>query len=413
MRYADLEVAFNDREIWKTDFTELNAGPRWSDISDTKDRLAKIKAKVKLDFEKKLHPAIDAAETEEQIGANLTPIIELMNKGFFMSENSDNINQDLLLSKANKNTLEKKLQSWSNQLNLNVPVIRKNPGIKIFHNKLKGVPCVIVSAGPSLKNSIEKLKALKGKALIMALGTTFRPCVNRGIIPDFVNAHDANGPDPRAGTGGGPKFFKGAYAKETVALFVNYIYPGTIQAYDGPQCFYYVEDPSIPVYKTMALACDGTDRPDGSFLESSIIGGSSVAHTALYAAIAMGCNPITYVGLDLSFPDLTKSHFESDNMKNVRTQRLVDVMGVNGRKLKTNLSFYSYATVFNRMAPYMSLMKNVNLFNSSENDDGSPAGIVHYGLEPMKLDDWISRYATAPRQELQNILSEYRKYKKE
>ena len=32
MRYADLDVTFNDKEIWKTDFTEINKGPRWLDI---------------------------------------------------------------------------------------------------------------------------------------------------------------------------------------------------------------------------------------------------------------------------------------------------------------------------------------------------------------------------------------------
>jgi len=409
MRYADLDVTFNDREIWKTDFTEINKGPRWQDICVKNDRLEEMKIKVKEDLTKKLFPAIENAKTDAEIGNNLAPILEMLNKGFFVS---DDIDEDLLLSRANKNTLEKKLQGWANQLNANVPYIKSHPGTKIYHNKLKNVPCVIVSAGPSLKNSIAKLKALKGKAVIMTLGTSFRSCVKRDIIPDFVNAHDANGPDLKAGTGGGPKFFKDAYAKETVALFVNYIYPGTIQAYDGPICFYYVDDPGISVYKTMALACDGSERPDGSFLESSIIGGSSVAHTALYAAIRFGCNPITYIGLDLSYPDMSRSHFESDNMKDVTKKRLVDVMGVNGKKLKTDLSFYSYATVFNRMAPYVQIMNNVELFNSSQNEDGTPAGIVHYGLKPMNFDDWIERYATQERPEIKGILGEYGKYKK-
>src|SRR3990167_4426221 len=404
-----MDVAFNDKEVWRTDFTELNKGPRWSELVEKQDKLSIIKVQIKEDLVNKLSHAIYSARTDEEIGNNLTPIFEVLNKGFFVS---DTINEEMLLNKANKNTLQKKLQSWASQLNVNAPIVKQHPGTKIFHNKLKDVPCVIVSAGPSLEQSINKLKALKGKAVIMALGTSFRSCINREIIPDFVNAHDANGPDIKAGTGGGPKFFTGTYAKETIALFVNYIYPGTIKSYDGPKCFYYVEDPGISVYKTMALACDGPDRPDGSFLESSIIGGSSVAHTALYAAINFGCNPITYVGLDLSYPDMVRSHFESDNAKDVSKKRLIDVMGVNGKKLKTDLSFYSYATVFNRMTPYLQVMKNIDMFNSSENKDGSSAGIVHYGLKPMKFDDWIERYATQPRQEIAGILAEYGKYKK-
>lgn len=409
LRYADLDVSFDDREVWKTDFTDINKGPKWSHIVEANNKLAETKEKVKRDLIDKISIAVDSAQTDEQIGLNLTPLFETLNKGFFVS---DSINEEMLLNKANRNTLQKKLQGWCKQLNFNVPAIKSRPGIKIYHNKLRNVPCVIVSAGPSLQNAIHKLKALKGKAVIMALGTSFRSCINRQIIPDFVNAHDANGPDLKAGTGGGPKFFKGAYARETVALFVNYIYPGTIQAYDGPICFYYVEDPGVAAYRTMALACESPERPDGSFLESSIIGGSSVAHTALYAAINFGCDPITYVGLDLSYPEMTRSHFESDNMKDVRKKRLIDIMGVNGRKLKTDLSFYSYATVLNRMVPFMQVMKKVELFNSSENVDGTPAGIVHYGLKPMKFDDWIDTYAGSSRPEINSILSEYNKYKR-
>ena len=85
---------------------------------------------------------------------------------------------------------------------------------------------------------------------------------------------------------------------------------------------------------------------------------------------------------------------------------------VNGKKLKTDLSFYSYATVFNRMVPYMTVMNDVDLFNSSENEDGSPAGIVHYGLKPMKFDDWIERYATTQRKEISGIIPLYEQYKK-
>ncbi len=140
----------------------------------------------------------------------------------------------------------------------------------------------------------------------MAVDTSFRSLMKRGIEPDFVNAHDANK--------NGHKFFKDVKTN-AVGLFVNYIHPLTIASYEGPLAFYYVQDPSIPAYQMMGLACDWPDRKDGSFLESKILGGSSVAHTAMYAALAFGCRPSTFVGLDLSYPDLQKSHFETDNPK--------------------------------------------------------------------------------------------------
>ena len=194
---------------------------------------------------------------------------------------------------------------------------------------------------------------------------------------------------------------------QSIGVFVNYIHPKTIASYQGPMVFYYVEDDSLATYKTMAIACDDPTRKDGSFLQSKIIGGSSVAHTALYYALNMGCNPITFVGLDLSYPDMSRTHFESDNMKRVDGQKLIDVTAINGRRVKTNLAFYSYKTVFERMAPALSLIHKVKLYTSSQNDDGTMAGIVHAGLEPMPFDDWILTHATKERDELKHILEVY------
>jgi hypothetical protein len=62
------------------------------------------------------------------------------------------------------------------------------------------------------------------------------------------------------------------------------------------------------------------------------------------------------------------------------------------------------------MAPMVSMFYNVRLYNSSQNEDGSPAGIVLKGLEPMPLDDWILTYATKQRAELLEIPKIYQKY---
>ena len=409
MRYADTVVSEEVKNKFWSYKTEKKSRPlNWGDVSAIRTDLAQQKEDLKKNLSTAIADPIDRATTSEEVGTNLDPVIEQLSKSYFMS---DSVNPNLLLNKANKNTLNKKLQGWANQLNINVPVIRKNPGIKVFFDQLKDVPCVIVAAGPSLKNAIAHLKGLQEKVCIISLGPTLRPCVNRGIYPHFVNAHDANGPMPENNFGGGPRFFRGVDASRTVALFVNYIHPMTIDVYNGPKAFYYVDDPGIPVYKTMAHACDSHDRPDGSFLQSCITGGSSVAHTALYCAIRMGCNPITFVGLDLSYPDLQNSHFESDNAKNVGNQRLIPCETVAGRNVKTNLAFYSYKTVFDSMAPAMVTHYGVKLYSSSQNDDGSMAGIVHQGLEPMPFGEWIAKYATSERKELNRIQEIVSKYK--
>ena len=399
MKYSELQVTFREPKVWSY-VQPLYGGKRYAELWREEKKLQAMKSEIKKQICVTIERAVDDADTEEKIGTMLDPVFERLSKSYFASEEVD---QEMLLRKANKNTLQKKLQGWCAQLNYNVPKVRTVPGFKIFSEKLKGVPCVIVAAGPSLKHSIEKIKQVKGKCLIMAVDTSLRALERRGVKAEFCNAHDANE--------NGARFFNGLDT-EAIGLFVNYISPKTVAAYRGPLCFYYVADPSIPVYEMMARACDGPDRPDGSFMESKIIGGSSVAHTALYAAIEMGCNPITFVGLDLSYPDLANSHFESDNPKDVSNQKLFPVVDLQGRTIKTNLSFYSYKTVFEKMVPSLIEAYNLNLFTSTEDENGKPCGIVHAGLEPLPFQKFIDLYCQKEREELKNIQEVYKGYGK-
>lgn len=395
MKYSDFKYTFEPPKIWRYTSENLGGNRSYGQIWSEEKKFQKMKTELKEGICKTIEAVIDASETEKDVGSNLDPVFERFHKSYFCS---NDINEELLLKKANRNTLAKKLQEWAKQLNQNVDVVKSVPGSKVFYNKFKGVPAVIVCAGPSLKQSINQLKGLKKKAVIIAVDTSFKSLMKRGIEPHFVNAHDANE--------NGKKFFEGQKT-EAVGVFVNYIHPRTIKAYDGPMCFYYVDDDSISVYKTMSLACDGPDRRDGSFEPSKIIGGSSVAHTAMYLAMELGCTTITYIGLDLSYPNMERSHFESDNMKSIKEQKLIEVEDIQGRKIKTNLSFMSYKTVFEKMTPILSHMKNLKLFTSSQDENGKPAGIVHAGLEPMRFETFIDLYCQKDREELTKIKEIY------
>ena len=401
MKYSDLNLVFDlPPTPWFFDTSFMQNGLSFQDAWRLNEEFKIKRDMVKDGIIQSISPAIDNANCEREIGEVLYPIFERLSKSFFFSED---INQALLLKKANRNTLAKKLQSWCDQLNQNIPIVRKSPGVHVFKNKLKNVPCVIVCAGPSLANNIELLSAVKGKAMVMAVDTSLRSLIKRGIEPDFVNAHDAN---PQ-----GAKFFDGIKT-DCIGLFVNYVSPQSIAAFNGLKSFYYVQDDSIATYKTMALACDSPDRKDGSFMDSNIIGGSSVAHTAMYLALSMGCNPITFLGLDLSYPNPNKTHFESDNMKSVSNQKLVDVIDLRGKKVKTNLSFFSYKTVFENMLPAMKIMYGTDIFTSTEDENGAITGIVHVGMIPKPFKEFLDQYCKEERQELSKIKEIYKSYGK-
>jgi len=399
MKYAEIKTSISYPDIWKYVPKGNERCWKWGEVWEKQKQFEEDKNKIKEGVCKPIEQAIDAAETEKEVGQRLAPLFERFDKSYFFS---DDVDEDMLMRKANKNTLQKKLQQWCAQLNFNVPLVKNTPGASIYFNKFKKVPAIIVTAGPSLAQAIDKLKDLNEHALIIAVDTSFRSLHKRGMHPHFVNAHDADV--------NGAKFFMGMDTS-AIGAFVNYINPATIKSYCGDLIFYYVGDKSIPVYQMMAIACDSPSR-DVSFLESVVTGGSSVAHTALYLAIAFGCDPITYVGLDLSYPSMDKSHFETDNPKDVSTKKLIDVEDVQGRMIKTDLSFFSYKTVLERMVPPMMAYHNIKIFNSSQDANGKPAGIVHQGLEPLPLDLFTNRYCQSKRPELDNIHTIYEEVKK-
>jgi len=395
VKYAELNITFEDQDNWQ--YTEQSKQPmKFDELWYERENFYAEREKLKENLKTNILDRLDLAEYDTDVGRILDPPFEQYSKAFFMA---DHVDKDLLLKKANRNTLQKKLQEWCRQCVSNVEAVRNAPGASIFYNQLKNVPCVVVTAGPSLANNIELLKEVYGKCIIMSVDTSFRSLVKRGYTPTFVNTHDANA--------NGAKFFDGIDAKDTVGLFVNYVHPSIVEKYQGPVCFYYVQDDNLPVYKLMALSCDKEGRKDGGFLKSMVMGGSSVAHTAYYLAILMGCNPITFIGLDLSYPDFERSHFETDNPKDVRSKRLINVEDIQGRMIKTDHSFYSYKSVFENIAPTISLIYQVKLFNSTESADGKPAGIVYQGLRPLRFRNFIDQFCTKERPEINRIKELY------
>ncbi|WP_457642744.1 motility associated factor glycosyltransferase family protein [Persephonella sp.] len=73
---------------------------------------------------------------------------------------------------------------------IGLPNVRYLLSIKPFKD-IKDTPVVIVGSGPSLDESIETLKKIKDKAVIVALTTAVKTLIQNGIVPDFTVIADA------------------------------------------------------------------------------------------------------------------------------------------------------------------------------------------------------------------------------
>ncbi len=164
----------------------------------------------------------------------------------------------------------------------NLPGYVASPGIETYERRFQGFPAIVVSAGPSLAGNIHLLEKAKGKAVLIAVSTSLKALLARGIAPDFAALLDYHKISKR--------YFEGIDASLAVPLVCD---PRasweSAEAYAGPKVFSNDE--------TMNRIVESMGVSHGVSL-----GGATVAHLAFGFACWLGANPIIFVGQDLSFP---------------------------------------------------------------------------------------------------------------
>lgn len=185
--------------------------------------------------------------------------------------------------RVHENTVEAFSRTWLEQGLANLPAIARWPSVGAVAAAFAGKPMVICAPGPSLAGNVAELRALRGRAIVVAFSHSLRPLRAAGVVPDLVLTVDPQ--DVRY------HFQPGDL--DGVAAVVNAV---TVH----PALF------ELPAPRFLSLASNGAlDRwlyqAVGGGTEVS--GGGSVATTALSLGLAWRCDPIVVVGLDLSFPD--------------------------------------------------------------------------------------------------------------
>lgn len=158
-----------------------------------------------------------------------------------------------------------------------------------FRSQFKNVPAIICGAGPSLNESIEMLRQVEDRALIIAGGSTITALSQQGIVPHFGIVLDPNPEEYsrlRAMSAFEMPLLYGTRVRKEVFRTGNgplgYLRTGT----GGPSELYFEERFGIegePI---------GPDMGPEAF---------SVTTLAITFAVAMGCNPILLNGIDLAY----------------------------------------------------------------------------------------------------------------
>lgn len=208
----------------------------------------------------------------------------------------------------------------------NLPAILQGAPFLRLLGAAAGVPALVVGPGPSLEEQLERIQAARDRVLLVAIDTALRSLHRFGIVPDIVASADYSDLNAR--------HFEGVPIGDSVLVASPTVHSSIVRRYWGRVYFF-------NHHATRFIQSLESLRPLGAV---HLLG--STAHAAYRIARLMGCSPIIFVGIDLSFPgdkQYAQGTIQND-LKLPEQQRdlLIEVPANDGALVKTTLQFKAF-----------------------------------------------------------------------
>ncbi|GHV86175.1 hypothetical protein AGMMS50230_17830 [Spirochaetia bacterium] len=294
----------------------------------------------------------------------------------------------------NAATLRRFGRRWTKNLGANLSGVYRFPGVHNFEDILKdtGIPVFLAAAGPSLTLADTALKAIYRRAVTVAVDTSLRFLVKRGIEPDFVVSVD-------------PQYWNALHlhrlrSPATALVAESAVYPSVLHMNEGTF--------------GRVLFCQSL-FPLGRFIEDRtdpkgpLGAGGSVATTAWDFARLLGPEDIWIAGLDLAFPGY-HTHFKGalfEENGHAVSSRYCPVETLSVRALESGIPFSAPAAggakvlTDRRLSLYAAWFENrfsqtaINNYSLTASEvasaDKPAAGLAIPGLEPAQLEKLLAQ----------------------
>ncbi len=243
--------------------------------------------------------------------------------------------------------------AWFNHLIDNFPNYLNKPSVAGLKEKFVKMPGIVVAAGPSLDKNHHLLSRVKGRALIVSVGTAMKKIESLGIAPDITVVLESN--DVRFQFQDGKKMNQGY-----LALAINSFPKLGELPFKGH--FYFSGHGANNKYMMNLVG-----KKDGV-----IAAGGSVANAAFSIAVLAGCDPIIMIGQDLAFAD-RKFHAEgiglaADNPFNkegakvpdsddeLQKMAMIKTEGYYGGEVLTQTNLLNYLMWFEQSIPSLTYL---------------------------------------------------------
>ncbi len=240
--------------------------------------------------------------------------------------------------------------------------------------KFKGIPALIIAAGPSLDKNIDQITNAIGKSIIISVDTALPSLLAHGIEPNFMTSIDYKDLtyEKISGSASNP-------AVRQINLICTSWVAGTVTKQFPANTIFWAFN-NNPLENWINLSMGG---------RMFVGGAGTVAHLNFIAAQMMGCDPIIFVGQDLAFTN-NRGHssnvvLTSDETTKKKLDSGKDIMWVKGiveSKVPTNRQMYGYKHQFEKMIK----SSKEKVINSTE------GGALIEGAENMPLSQAIDRF---------------------
>jgi hypothetical protein len=242
--------------------------------------------------------------------------------------------------------------------------------------KFKGMPLVIVSAGPSLDRNIRELQGMEGRCFLLAVDTALRPLLETGIVPHAVIIADPQELNA--------KHIVGAMPKESFLIAEQGVHISALEAASRRFLF------GLGLFPDPLLAAFGFPRTPLNVW-------GSVATAALDFACQSGANPVIFTGQDFAYSwnHRYASHtiFGDSTLDSEHWTGMFE-KDIWGRNIPTTENLVAYRDFFVRR---MKSERLVQFINATE------GGILKEGAEVLSLRDALQQSCRTPLS-VENIL---------
>ncbi len=167
----------------------------------------------------------------------------------------------------------------------NLPHMFGAPDISELAGKFEDVPFILIGAGPSLDESIDFLKDMQDKAIIVASNSPYRKLINNGIRPHLVVTAD-----PMKPTLAG---FQNVKLDHVPLACPFSAYPEIVERFSGRIVSWCTFNPIVKAL------CEQRNQPEGT----PIMEQGTVSGCVLDISRVLGCKKVMFIGQDMCVRD--------------------------------------------------------------------------------------------------------------